>query len=540
MSTVDKGYAWVIPFSCFIIQATLFGTYRSYGLLYKILLDSLQISRSNASWPFSLCMTMIHLTGPISGSLNKYFSVRSITFTGCFLSSFGVALCYWSGSSMFLIIIGIGVIQGFGIGLTYVQNAAIINQYFIRYRATANGISLSGGTVGAFIVSPILEASLKHFQFHDCFLILSGLMLLTLPFCLLLKPFKTKEDIREKEESLEDGHVKRPVISCISRSVAARNGSSQANSTSTQFYTSNLLSLTQGIHLKSYSKIKDDHCIKSCHDPLPMILPLSPPPSPSPSVVVVSPEALRIIRSRSIAPVTSSPSSSPLSDSFMKSVKSIITDPMFMLIAVTHMSYFWSSITYVMIVIDFAQDKGISVTHGVDLISAFSLGDLIGRLGSGFILDRKVIPLQFVALSCTLLIGVFMNASIIAHGYVNFMLISGSLGFLSGIIVALLNQLFCKYLGADKAALAFGISAFMAGAVTTIRPLVVGSFRDQVDGSYDGLFMSLGVVSVLTGLLWFMEPLVAGWRTNPKERHLLAADSTMSIHPVLRAPDVKT
>jgi hypothetical protein len=213
---------------------------------------------------------------------------------------------------------------------------------------------------------------------------------------------------------------------------------------------------------------------------------------------------------------------------------------MFLLIAITHMSYFWSSITYVMIVVDFARDKGMSVGSGVDMISAFSLGDLIGRLGSGFVLDRKVIPLQYVALTCSLGIGVLMNAAIIGHGYMSFMIISGLLGFLSGVIVALLNQLFCKYLGAEKAALAFGISAFMAGAVTTIRPLVVGSFRDQEDGSYDGLFMSLGVVSVMTGLLWFMEPVIAGWRTNTKEKHLLtAAESSMSIHAVM-VPQMKT
>ena len=46
-----------------MIQGTLFGAYRSYGLLYKVLLDQWHVSRSAASWPFSLCMTVIHLTG---------------------------------------------------------------------------------------------------------------------------------------------------------------------------------------------------------------------------------------------------------------------------------------------------------------------------------------------------------------------------------------------------------------------------------------------------------------------------------------------
>lgn len=62
-SSSDRGYAWCIPLACFYINALLFGIYRSYGILYIVLLQSYHVSRSTASWPFSLCMTVIHLTG---------------------------------------------------------------------------------------------------------------------------------------------------------------------------------------------------------------------------------------------------------------------------------------------------------------------------------------------------------------------------------------------------------------------------------------------------------------------------------------------
>lgn len=65
------------------------------------------------------------------------------------------------------------ITKGFGIGMTYVQNPAIINQYFVKFRATANGIAMAGGTVGAFILSPLVERTLGLFELRENFLILA-------------------------------------------------------------------------------------------------------------------------------------------------------------------------------------------------------------------------------------------------------------------------------------------------------------------------------------------------------------------------------
>ena len=397
---------------------------------------------------------------------------------GCLLSSIGVGICHFCGShSVTLIIIGIGLIQGFGIGLTYVQNNHVINQYFVKYRGTANGIGLSGGTIGAFIMSYVLEFSLNHFQFEDSFLILSGIILFTLPFCLLLKPFKEKE-----VESIEKGNQ---------------------NPGFDHFYISNISQDGDGIPaLQSYNKIKDD--------------------APRLSVIPINPLPLNA-SSESIATSVST------KDDWIvfRSIYCMMKNKMFLLIALTHMAYFWSSITYCMIVVDFALDRHISVTQGVDLITAFSVGDLIGRLGSGVAFDKKIMPLKYIALISSSGIGLFMLIAIYVDGYVAFIIISSLLGFLSGVINVLLNQLFCKYLGAEKAALAFGISAFISGIGTIARPVVVGTFRDQTNGSYDGLFITLGVASFVTGLLWLLEPLLN------REREEISQPLHPSIKPVI-------
>lgn len=61
--TPDQGWSWVIALSCCCINAIIFGIYRSFGVLYVALLQTYNVSRESAAWPFSLCLTVFHMTG---------------------------------------------------------------------------------------------------------------------------------------------------------------------------------------------------------------------------------------------------------------------------------------------------------------------------------------------------------------------------------------------------------------------------------------------------------------------------------------------
>ena len=74
-------------------------------------MENYPISRTEAAWPFSLCMTIIHLTGPVSGVLNSKLSIRVIYTIGCFLSTLGIGLCYFA-TNVSEISLYIGILQG--------------------------------------------------------------------------------------------------------------------------------------------------------------------------------------------------------------------------------------------------------------------------------------------------------------------------------------------------------------------------------------------------------------------------------------------
>lgn len=61
--TPDQGWAWVVAFACCFINAIIFGIFRTYGVIFVAVLKSYDVSRETASWPFSLCLTVFHMTG---------------------------------------------------------------------------------------------------------------------------------------------------------------------------------------------------------------------------------------------------------------------------------------------------------------------------------------------------------------------------------------------------------------------------------------------------------------------------------------------
>lgn len=135
--------------------------------------------------------------------------------------------------------------------------------------------------------------------------------------------------------------------------------------------------------------------------------------------------------------------------------------------------------------------------------------------------------------------GLLMQATTITGNFYAFFAISAVLGLLSGLINILLNILFCKYLGTERASLSFGLSAFFCGLVTLARPAVVGHFRDSKDGSYDGLLTVLGFVSVAAGALWLLEPMLKrslnGNKTPELKNGVNAVNSVNGLENHLKA-----
>lgn len=351
-------------------------------------------------------------------------------------------------------------------GLVGTQTPVIINQYFVKYRATATGIALAGGTLGSFVFPPLVKYMIVEYSLHGCFLILGGITLNTLPVALLLRPPVPKLDSHAQ-------HVPHPPIPVQQQ---------------LQLFT--VITSDQG----SGNKNQQDQ-----HHHI------------NPSVKTAC--NLNSRCRKLFAPVSLFLSAVAVN---VKLIQSLIANPLFLVLCSTQIAFTWGWTTYVMVVVDFAVDRDIDISVAVTLLSAFAGADFCGRLGSGWISDKGIMKRKNVALIAILMIGGILFT--LPHLSSFSILFSASLllGLFSGSIMILFSILLVEYVGIEKMPVALGTSTFTCGMATMLRPAVIGFFRDAHD-SYDGLFKFLSFLCLISASLWIIEPCMQFWKNRRPE-----------------------
>lgn len=337
-------------------------------------------------------------------------------------------------------------------GLVGTQTPVIINQYFVKYRATATGIALAGGTLGSFVFPPLVKYIIIEYSLHGCFLILGGIMMNTIPVALLLRPPVPKV------LNLASLPVQQQVFTILPAKDMSNN-------------------LDTMIEL-SQNRRESEESRNMC-------------------------QRLALFADS----VTEALSTN------IKLIRSLLANPLFLVLCCTQISFTWGWTTYVMVVVDFAVDRGIDISVAVTLLSAFAGADLCGRLGSGWISDKGLVKRKNVARTSIMLIGLMLISLPHLTSFTSIFAASLLLGLFSGSIMILFSILLVEYVGIEKMPVALGTSTFTCGMATMLRPAVIGYFRDTHD-SYDGLFAFLASLSIFSALLWAIEPCVNFWRRD--------------------------
>lgn len=184
---IDKGYAFIILFALFFAMCTTLGPYRIYSLIFARVTSDGVYTREEASWPVSTIYTVENLVGPLVSIIACHISYRQTYLIGSVLLMIGNGFTALS-SSVWIDTLLIGLVQGVGFSFMCMPLMEIVNSYFIRYRSLALGLSLSGGTLSIFILSPIFQWLLETYPWRYSYLgivLICSMNLITIP---LLKP----------------------------------------------------------------------------------------------------------------------------------------------------------------------------------------------------------------------------------------------------------------------------------------------------------------------------------------------------------------
>jgi OFA family oxalate/formate antiporter-like MFS transporter len=159
---------WGLVVAAVLLQLALGAVY-AWSVFSKALQatgNDFSLSKSQAALPFSVDIGMIFIGTYIGGRIQDSKGPRAVALTGGVIYSIGVLLAgLASGANQFwLLILGYGVIAGFGLGLAYIVPIAMLQKWFPDHRGLITGIAVGGFGFGAVLTSPVAQSLVAHYS----------------------------------------------------------------------------------------------------------------------------------------------------------------------------------------------------------------------------------------------------------------------------------------------------------------------------------------------------------------------------------------
>lgn len=512
----DVGYAWVVAVAACLINFIIAGLGRMSGILYVAFIENFNVTRKEATEPFTIRSSTRNLLGPVVGILGQQYGVRAVSLAGGVIGTISAAACYFAPSITWITIIW-GAINGVGTALTSTLVQVIIGQYFDKHRTTASGIAFSGGCVGSFIFPVLLEFLLLTYGVQGTFLIMAGIIMNVIPAALILrKPAWMEEDSQSSIKSnepdvldttsgvtftnegyrqsidtaVDSGYLDDMNVVC--EKVRNRTESLCSESAETK---SGLIingSVVKKTSEKEREKMTSDTTETSCNG-------------------VAQESDFKSVTSKEVTvqvEMSRSQISNEVGGGFLNHIKTSILlngNPLFLLICLSRAMHFVTFVPVVTVIVDFGMDKGLLEQHGKYTIAALSLGDLIGRLCLGWVTDRGFVSLPKYMLVVMMLQGATTASLPLLHGMASILTMIAVFGMLQGSVFVRHPVLVSKYMGKDEQPIAMGSMNFLSGLLGFALPSFIGYFRDTL-GSYDHMFYISGAMGSTVGMLWTLEP----------------------------------
>ncbi|TPX31764.1 hypothetical protein SmJEL517_g04990 [Synchytrium microbalum] len=158
--------AWTVVASSFIIHFICWGTPYSWGVWQRYLVANGQYG-DNVSLAFlgTAATGMIFLLGTPIGILTPRFGFRLLIQIGAVVFGLGYILASF-GTTFWHIMLTQGILGPIGIALCFFPAISIPSQYFLKKRAIATGIAVSGTGLGGLTYSVMIEAMLNNLGYQ--------------------------------------------------------------------------------------------------------------------------------------------------------------------------------------------------------------------------------------------------------------------------------------------------------------------------------------------------------------------------------------
>ncbi|KAJ3657860.1 hypothetical protein Zmor_009636 [Zophobas morio] len=198
----DGGWGWVVVIGVSVVNLCTRSIEPSFGLLFGDLLKDLEVETTGAALIMSTLDALINFSGLFVGPLIRAFSYRKVSLVGSALCALGLILTY-PANSMAHILATYSIINGLGVGLTASSTFVALNNYFVKRRGQAVGLSLAGTAFGMMLMPQAVKFLLEAYDFRGTILILGAFALNAIVGSTLLQPAKWHfvPEFKDEEEA---------------------------------------------------------------------------------------------------------------------------------------------------------------------------------------------------------------------------------------------------------------------------------------------------------------------------------------------------
>ncbi|XP_078489765.1 monocarboxylate transporter 2-like [Ciona intestinalis] len=171
---LEGGWGWVVVLSGAVVYGLVFGSVRCQSVLFVPIMNEFDSDFSNVGWVSAILTAGLAIGGMISASVMAKFGHRSAVIIGGLIAGASSIVASFSTSVVMLVIFA-GLLQGIGYGISFVATPVIIGYYFAKRRSLATNFASMGGSLGTFLICPLNGLLVEQFGIHGYFLIMGGL-----------------------------------------------------------------------------------------------------------------------------------------------------------------------------------------------------------------------------------------------------------------------------------------------------------------------------------------------------------------------------
>ena len=154
------GFRWLLVAAGLLLQFSIGAVY-AWSVFGGALEEAepWQLSKVQAALPFEVTIGMIFIGSYLGGRLQDRKGPRVVALMGGIVYAVGILLASFTNGEedYWLLILGYGVISGFGLGVAYIVPIAMLQKWFPDRKGLITGLAVGGFGFGAVLTSPVAQ-----------------------------------------------------------------------------------------------------------------------------------------------------------------------------------------------------------------------------------------------------------------------------------------------------------------------------------------------------------------------------------------------